>query len=443
MTPGPLAQAIAFRAFGAETRLARVSRAKFATLIQLSEHLHTSSLVTLYALCYLRFTLKTFMTIKANAPAATSGAGLRGVAAATSSISDVNGEKGELIYQGFNIHDLAEHSTFEEVIFLLWNKRLPTSTELSELEQSLRSSYGLPPEIIALMKQFPREADPIDVLRTVVSALEFYDPNARDLSRETSVQTAIRLTAQFGTIVATGDRIRRGLEPVAPDSSLSIAANFLYMLCGEVPSERDARIFDICLILHADHELNASTFTARVVAGTLADMYACVTAAIGALSGPLHGGANTAVMKMLLEIGTVENTESFIKTALAAKRKIMGFGHAVYKTEDPRATHLRKFSRETGEAAGDSKWYEISRKVEEVMSREKGLYPNVDFFSASTYYMMGIPLELYTPIFAVSRISGWTGHVLEQYADNKLIRPRAEYIGQRDVPYVLIDQRRG
>ena len=381
------------------------------------------------------------MTNKANAPAGSSAAGLRGVAAASSSISDVNGEKGELIYQGYNIHDLARHATFEEVVFLLWNKKLPTHDELNALEQSLRQSYELPAEIIALMKQFPREADPIDVLRTVVSALEFYDRDARDLSRQATLRTAIKLTAQFPTIVAAGDRIRNGLEPVPPDPSLNIAANFLYMLKGEKPSERDARIFDVCLTLHADHELNASTFTARVVAGTLADMYAAITAAIGALSGPLHGGANTAVMKTLLEIGSVDNVEEYIKDALANKRKIMGFGHAVYKTEDPRATHLRQFSREVGELAGDSKWYEMSRKVEEVIMREKGLFPNVDFFSASTYYMMGIPLDLYTPIFAVSRISGWTGHVLEQYGDNKLIRPRAEYIGARDLPFVPIDQR--
>lgn len=381
------------------------------------------------------------MTNKANAPAGTSTAGLRGVAAATSSISDVNGEKGELIYQGFNIHDLAEHSTFEEVVFLLWNKRLPKASEVRELEESLRASYELPNEAIELMKSFPRDADPIDLLRTTVSALEFYDKSARDLSREASVKTAIKLTAQFPTIVAAGDRIRKGLEPIKPDPSLSIAANFLYMLKGEKPSERDARIFDVCLILHADHELNASTFTARVVAGTLADMYAAVTGAIGALSGPLHGGANTNVMKTLLEIGETENTEAYVKKALAEKKKIMGFGHAVYKTEDPRATHLREFSRQAGELAGDSKWYEMSRKVEEVIMREKGLYPNVDFFSASTYYMMGIPLDLYTPIFAVSRISGWTGHILEQYADNKLIRPRAEYIGARDLTYVPIDQR--
>jgi citrate synthase len=381
------------------------------------------------------------MANKADASTGTSAAGLRGVAAATSSISDVNGEKGELIYQGYNIHDLAQHSTFEEVIFLIWNKRLPSCAELSALAESLRASYAVPAELIDLMKQFPREADPIDVLRTAVSALEFYDPNARDISRDTSIKTAIRLTGQFPTIVAASDRIRRGLEVINPDPGLSISGNFLYMLRGEKPSEREARIFDVCLILHADHELNASTFTARVVAGTLADMYAAVTAAIGALSGPLHGGANTNVMKTLLEIGSVENVESFIRKALAEKRKIMGFGHAVYKTEDPRATHLRQFSKEMGETAGESKWYEMSRKIEEVMKREKGLYPNVDFFSASTYYMMGIPLDLYTPIFAVSRISGWTGHILEQYADNKLIRPRAEYVGPRDLPYVPIDQR--
>ena len=381
------------------------------------------------------------MTTKANASAGSSATGLRGVAAATSSISDVNGEKGELIYQGYNIHDLAEHATFEEVVFLLWNKRLPNRSELSELEQSFRAAYGIPAELIALMKQFPREADPIDVLRTAISALEFYDANSRDISRETSLKTAIRLTAQFPTIVAASDRIRRGLEPLEPDASLSIASSFIYLLRGEKPSERDARVFDVCLTLHADHELNASTFTARVVAGTLADMYAAVTAAIGALSGPLHGGANTAVMRTLLEIGSVEKVEPYVKKALAEKRKMMGFGHAVYKTEDPRATHLRQFSKEVGEAAGDTKWYEMSRKIEEVMMREKGLYPNVDFFSASTYYMMGIPLDLYTPIFAVSRISGWTGHILEQYADNKLIRPRAEYIGPRDLPYVPIDQR--
>jgi citrate synthase len=361
--------------------------------------------------------------------------------AATSTVSDVNGEKGQLIFQGYDIHDLAAHSTFEEVVFLLWHKRLPTSSELDELRQAIARAYDLPDEIIGMMKRFPHEADPIDVLRTVVSALEFYDPNSRDISREASLRTAIKLTAQFPTIVATAERIRKGLEPIRADLTFDIARNFLYMLKGEAPSERDARVFDICLVLHADHELNASTFAARVVAGTLADMYASVTAAIGALSGPLHGGANTNVMKMLLEIGELDNVESYIKNALAQKRKIMGFGHAVYRTEDPRATHLRKLSREMGERGGNPKWHEMSRKIEEVMMREKGLYANVDFYSASTYFMMGIPLDLFTPIFAISRIAGWTGHILEQYADNKLIRPRAEYVGRRDVPYVAIDQR--
>jgi len=368
-------------------------------------------------------------------------AGLRGVTAASSSISDVNGEKGELIYEGYNIHDLARYSTFEEVVFLLWHKRLPTRVELDELKRSLAEHYELPKEIIDLMRRFPPNADPIDTLRTAVSALEFYDSAARDLSRAAALKTAIKLTGQFPALVATGDRLRRGLEPVKPGKTKNIATNFLYLLRGEMPAENEARIFDSCLVLHADHELNASTFTARVVAGTLATMYAGVTGAIAALSGPLHGGANTAVMRTLLEIGEVENVEPFIKQALASKRKIMGFGHAVYRTEDPRATHLRQFSKEMGERAGNTKWYDMSRQVEAVMMREKGLYPNVDFFSASAYYMMGIPLDLFTPIFAVSRISGWTGHILEQYADNKLIRPRAEYIGPRDLKYVPIEQR--
>ena len=381
------------------------------------------------------------MSDKANAPTAPSAAGLRGVSAATSSMSDVVGDKGQLIYQGYDIHDLAAHSTFEEVIFLLWNKRLPKQAELDELKAALATAYEVPSEIVELMKRIPRNADPIDVLRTTVSALEFYDPTSRDISREASVRTAIKLTAQFPTLVATAERIRKGLEPVKPDPKFNIATNFLYMLNGVMPSAEDARMFDTALVLHADHELNASTFAARVVAGTLADIYGAVTAAIAALSGPLHGGANTAVMKTLLEIGEVSNVDSFIKQSLASKRKIMGFGHAVYRTEDPRATHLRRFSQQMGERTGDGKWYEMSLKVEEVMMREKGLYPNVDFYSASTYYMMGIPLDLYTPIFAVSRISGWTGHILEQYADNKLIRPRAEYVGARDARYIPIGQR--
>jgi len=378
---------------------------------------------------------------KETATGAAAATGLRGVVVGQSTVSDVVGDKGELIYQGYNIHDLAKNSNFEEVAFLLWNKRLPNQLELDDLNQQLSNSYAVPSDVIDVMKKAPRNADPIDTLRTAVSALESYDPTARDISAENSRKVAIKLTGQFATLVAATDRIRNGKDPVDPLPEANIATNFLYMLKGEKPSEHDAKLFDTCLILHADHELNASTFTARVVAGTLASVYASVVAAIGALSGPLHGGANTNVMKTLLDIGEVDNVENYVKKALADKRKMMGFGHAVYKTEDPRATHLRQFSKEMGERAGDTKWYDMSRKVEEVMMREKGLYPNVDFFSASTYYMMGIPLDLYTPIFAVSRITGWTAHVLEQYADNKLIRPRAEYVGDRNTPYLAIGDR--
>jgi citrate synthase len=378
---------------------------------------------------------------KETATGAAAATGLRGVVVGQSTVSDVVGDKGELIYQGYNIHDLAKNSNFEEVAFLLWNKRLPNQSELEDLNQQLSKSYAIPGEVRELMKKAPRDADPIDTLRTAVSALESYDSTARDISADNSRKVAIKLTAQFATLVAATDRIRNGKDPIDPLPDANIATNFLYMLKGEKPSEHDAKLFDTCLILHADHELNASTFTARVVAGTLASVYASVVAAIGALSGPLHGGANTNVMKTLLEIGEVNNVEAFVKKALAEKRKMMGFGHAVYKTEDPRATHLRQFSKQMGERAGETKWYDMSRKLEEVMMREKGLYPNVDFFSASTYYMMGIPLDLYTPIFAVSRITGWTAHVLEQYADNKLIRPRAEYVGARNTPYVPIGER--
>ncbi len=368
-------------------------------------------------------------------------AGLEGVVAATSSIGDVDGINGVLIYQGINIHDLAAHSTFEETIFLLWHGRLPKRQELDDLRRAIGENYELPTEALDLLRRIPREAEPMDALRTVVSALAFYDKNKSDLSRAGALRTATRLTAQFPVLVAAIDRMRNGKEPVTPQPEESIATNFLYMLKGEMPSRADARLFDVALILHADHELNASTFTGRVVAATLADMYGAITAAIAALSGPLHGGANTAVMRMLLEIGELDKVEDWIKDALATKKKIMGFGHRVYRTEDPRATHLRRMSKEAGERAGDTRWHEMSRRVEEVMMREKKLYPNVDFYSASTYYMMGIPLDLFTPIFAVSRISGWTGHILEQYADNRLIRPRAEYTGERNTPYVPVDER--
>jgi len=368
-------------------------------------------------------------------------AGLRGVVAAQSAIGDVNGEQGILIYQGYDIHDLAEHSTFEEVIFLLWNERLPKADELADLKAKISANYEAPAQVIELMKLFPKDGDPMDVLRTAVSALDFYDEGAHDTTRDGAMTAAIKLTAQIGTLVAAWERIRSGKDIIAPDKSLSIAENFLYMFHGKKADADEARMFDIALILHADHELNASTFTTRVIAGTLADVYGAVTGGIAALSGPLHGGANTNVMKMLKEIGSEDKIDEWLDNALAEKRKIMGIGHAVYKTEDPRATWLRKFSKTMAEKKGDMTWYNMSQKIETAMLEKKGMHPNVDFYSASTYYLMDIPLDQYTPIFAVSRISGWTGHILEQYGNNKLIRPRAEYIGARDQKYVPIDER--
>ncbi|MBA2378234.1 MAG: citrate synthase [Blastocatellia bacterium] len=371
----------------------------------------------------------------------TASAGLRGVVAAQSAIGDVDGVNGVLIYQGYDIHELAENATFEEVVYLLWNGRLPNSAELSELSEQFRAHYAVPADIIELMKRFPKDAEPMDVLRTAVSALDFYDKAGHSTDRDNATKAAIKITSQIGTLAAAWDRVRNDKEVVKPDTSLSIAENFLYMLRGEKADPEEARMFDIALILHADHELNASTFTTRVVAGTLADMYGAVTAGIAALAGPLHGGANTAVMKMLLEIGSEDKIDQFVESALEEKRKIMGIGHAVYKTEDPRATWLRKFSKTMAERKGETKWFDMSQRIEKLMLEKKGMYPNVDFYSASTYYLMDIPLDLFTPIFAVSRISGWTGHILEQYDNNKLIRPRAEYIGKRDQKYVPLEER--
>ncbi len=367
--------------------------------------------------------------------------GLRGVVAAQSAIGDVDGIEGKLIYQGYDIHDLAEHSTFEEVVYLLWNGRLPKQDELDAHIDELKAHYDPPAEVIDLMKQYPKESDPMDVLRTAVSSLDLYDPDGQGTDRESAVGAAVKITGQIGTIAAAWDRIRNGKEVIAPDKTLSIAENFLYMLRGGKPDADEARMFDIALILHADHELNASTFTTRVVAGTLADMYGAVTAGIAALAGPLHGGANTNVMKMLIEIDDPAKIDEWVENALAQKKKIMGIGHAVYKTEDPRATWLRKFSKQMADKKGETKWFDMSQRIEKIMLDSKGMYPNVDFYSASTYYLMGIPLDLFTPIFAVSRISGWTGHILEQYSNNKLIRPRAEYIGKRDQKYVPIGER--
>ncbi|HEY9231091.1 MAG TPA: citrate synthase [Blastocatellia bacterium] len=368
-------------------------------------------------------------------------AGLEGIVAAQSSLSDVNGIEGRLIYAGYDIHDLAQHATFEEVIYLLWNLRLPTRSELDDLKQQVSRESQLPDGIQQLIRAIPKSANPMDMLRTVVSALALYDEEAGDRSGAANLRKAIRLTARFPIIVTTFQRLRNGSEPVTPRPDLSIAGNFLYTLNGAEPDDVATRTMDVAFVLHADHELNASTFAARVTAATLSDMYSAIVSAIGTLKGPLHGGANEGVIKNLLEIGSVEKVEDWVLNAFANKQKIMGFGHRVYRTEDPRATHLREMSRRLGERTGESKWYDMSRKMEEVVKREKRLNANVDFYSASTYYALGIPTDLFTPIFACSRISGWTAHVLEQYANNRLIRPRAEYVGPRDLKYTPIDQR--
>jgi len=368
-------------------------------------------------------------------------AGLEGVVAAQSSLSDVNGEKGKLIYAGYDINDLAKHASFEEVIYLLWNGKLPTTSELDRLKSQLNNETRLPAEIIELIRAIPKTANPMEMLRTVVSALGLYDPDGADNSLEANARKAVRLTARFPTIVTTFQRVRNGQQPVQPHEELSLAGNFLYTLNGQEPDEIATRTMDVAFVLHADHELNASTFAARVTAATLSDMYSAIVSAIGTLKGPLHGGANEGVIKNLLEIGSVEAVESWVKNAFANKKKIMGFGHRVYKTVDPRAIHLAEMSRQLGERTGETKWYEMSRRMEEVVMREKRLNANVDFYSASTYYALGVPTDLFTPIFACSRISGWTAHVLEQFRNNRLIRPRAEYVGPRGLKYVPIEQR--
>ncbi len=368
-------------------------------------------------------------------------AGLEDVVAANSAICEVIGSEGRLTYRGIDIHDLAQHSSFEETTYLLWFGHLPERGTLERFSAELAADRQVPRDVTALMQAFPRTARPMDALRTAVSALAFYDPQAQDSSREANVAKAGRLTAQMATLVAAWESIRKGREPVAPTATGSHAASFLRMLFGKEPEPLHVRAMDLALILHADHELNASTFAARVTAATLADLYAAVVSAICALTGPLHGGANEQVMKMLKMIGEVDRIEGYVTETLAAHKKISGFGHRVYRTEDPRATHLRQMSKELGERAGDTRWYEISRRLEEVVMEKKHLYANVDFYSATCYYSMGIPIDLFTPVFALSRIAGWAAHVLEQYADNRLIRPRAEYVGERNVPYVPVDQR--
>ncbi len=369
--------------------------------------------------------------------------GLEGVVAAVSSICYIDGDRGILAYRGIDIHELAENSTFEETCYLLWFGKLPTRAELREFSRSLAEERKLDASIINMMRQAPRHALPMDVLRTVVSALSFYDPEEAVNTADANLHKSIRLTSQLAMIVAAYDRIRKGRPVVEPDRSLSHAGNFLLMLNGEPPSKTAERALDIALILHADHELNASTFAARVTAATLSDMHSAVTSGIGALKGPLHGGANEAVFRILEEIDkNGADPVEYVKGLLAQKKKIPGFGHRVYHTEDPRATHLRQMSRELGNSSGETKWFEISRKIEEFINKDKKLNANVDFYSASTYQTLGIELDLFTPIFAVSRVSGWTAHVLEQLSDNRLIRPRAEYVGPAyPAPYIPMDRR--
>jgi citrate synthase len=368
--------------------------------------------------------------------------GLEGVVAATSSICFIDGDAGILAYRGIDIHDLADKSTFEETCYLLWHGKLPSRAELDDLNKKLAAERKLDPAIIALIRSFPKSAIPMEVLRTAVSALSAYDSEAEKMDHDTNVRKAIRLTSQIAMIVAAYDRIRKGKNVVEPDQSLSHAGNFLWMLNGEKPSKTADKALDVALILHADHELNASTFAARVIAATLADMHSAVTGAIGALKGPLHGGANEAVMKMLFEIDKAgADPVEFVKGRLADKKKISGFGHRVYHTEDPRATHLRQMSRDLGRSA-NPKWFDMSEKIEQFIKRDRHLNANVDFYSASTYTTLGLDMDLFTPVFALSRISGWTAHIIEQLNDNRLIRPRADYVGPKHPNrYIPIEQR--
>jgi len=366
--------------------------------------------------------------------------GLEGVVATSSSISSIIDDT--LTYVGYNIDDLTENASFEEVIYLLWHRKLPTQSQLDELKQQLADSAQLPQEVLNHFKSYPIEkVHPMAALRTAVSLLALYDEEADLMDPEANYRKAIRLQAKMPSIVAAFARIRKGLEPVSPKNNLSFAANFLYMLSGKEPATIAEEAINKALILHADHELNASTFTARVCVATLSDVYSGITAAIGALKGPLHGGANEAVMKMLIEIGSPENVGNYVSEKIAKKEKIMGFGHRVYKNGDPRAKHLKVMSEKLTNLTGEPKWYEMSVLIENIVNGEKKLPPNVDFYSASVYHSLGIDHDLFTPIFAISRVSGWLAHILEQYENNRLIRPRAEYTGPGMQTYVVVEKR--
>lgn len=366
--------------------------------------------------------------------------GLEGIVAAESKISSIIDDT--LTYVGYSIDDLTNNASFEEVVYLLWHTRLPKADELAELKQQLADNMSIPAAITDLFKSMPlNTVHPMAALRTAVSMLGTFDEEADLMDPAANYRKAIRLQAKIATVVTTFSRVRKGLEPIAPKPELGYAANFLYMLTGEEPSAIAVEAFDKALVLHADHELNASTFTARVCVATLSDVYSGVTAAIGALKGPLHGGANEQVMKMLAEIGSIDNVESYIQNKLDNKEKVMGFGHRVYRKGDPRAPHLRVMSQKLTEQVGKQELYDMSVKIHDMIVSQKGLPANVDFFSASMYDALGIEHDLFTPIFAVSRTSGWVAHILEQYANNRLIRPRAEYVGPEMQKYVPIDER--
>ncbi len=367
--------------------------------------------------------------------------GLEGIVAARTAMSDVNGRTGKLLYRGFDIAELAEKSTFEETCHLLYKGVLPNPAELEQLKKDLGDQRHLPPKVLSMLQGLSPKANPMDLLRTGVSALAHFDPDVEDMSPEANIRKALRLVAQTTTLVAAIGRLHRGLEPIEPDPALSVAADFLRMWSGETPDETAGKVFDVALILHADHGMNASTFTARVIASTLSDMHSAVVGAIGALKGPLHGGANAAVMEMLEEIGDVDKADEWVRDALANKKRVMGFGHRVYKVYDPRATVLKKFSKDLGVRAGETKWYDMSEKVEKVVLEVKKLNPNVDFYSASTYHVLGLERFIFTPIFALSRMAGWTAHILEQYENNRLMRPESEYVGPANVVYTPLDQR--
>jgi citrate synthase len=370
--------------------------------------------------------------------------GLEGVVAAETRMSFIDGEKGVLEYVGIPIGDLASKSTFEETVFLLWNLRLPKKGELAEFTAQIRERYDLPSELEQRITSLPKNARPMHVMRTMISALGMYDPEPDSVKLEDVRDKALTILAQAPTILACFDRYRKGKPLVKPDRSLGLAENFLYMLNGERPTPTMARALDVCKVLHTDHGLNNSTFSARVIISTLSDIYSAITGAIGSLRGPLHGGANEGVMEMLNEIPSLDAVEAYVKDKLARKDKIMGFGHRVYKAYDPRARHLQVLARQLASDTGNLALYEKSKRIEEIMEHEvaaKGIYPNVDFYSATTYHCIGLPLDLFTPMFVLSRIGGWSGHIIEQLSENRLYRPAAQYIGAHNAPYVPFEQR--